>query len=578
MLRSFIALFFLSSAIFSVAQYDVPTVTLALKTLKSPCSQDFEGSPPTLVYVWSPRMVLSAQQADVAQRAAAAAGLVFKPVHDAQLGNPELAAALQRLRQTQPNAADALQTSSALCNAYLLQNQAQRHFPTAFVWSGAAFAPHPIVGAMPAVYWAQSIAQRLQAAPSAGDPQACIAPWQFVPLEANAVGTQTDAYGKTSVALGSYERISPDGRFVLRSFSGGRLGDVSLIELSADGKVAKTYETPLSNEAFPVQGTWRYLVDVNGEHYSFKSILLSQKSAKPLFKAGMTGFYAAAAELPTMPNDPTDRIRIRSMSWPNPSGNVDTQGEGALVARTVEVDTALHKVTFDSGFQHLCTQRVAQDGPLYALPMLSVDGQEFAALPQTPVQGQPTMRIFGFGPDGKGCEPRTAFAFASGKTIFGFPPEKPLSASNLPTIAAVSPHTGADLAYEINGQVWWFNRFLNQAFNLAPYLEPSRLPNPASDAPSKQSLIASAFPGITRDGRVMYAANWQTCPAPTPSAPTPVCTERPGYIIADPYQSNAYQSFLRQYKGAARRQCITQGDVQAQRAAFSSLHGLENRH
>ena len=431
-----------------------------------------------------------------------------------------------------------------------------------------------------------TLAQNSINMPLLSDSQACIAPWQFIPLEASVVGTQTDAYGKTSVALGSYERVSPDGRFILRSFSGGRLGDVSLIDLSADGKVAKTYETPLSNEAFPVQGSWRYLVDVNGEHYSFKSILVNQKKAKPLFKAGMTGFYAAAAELPS---STAGHIRIRSLSWPNPSGNAETQGEGALVSRTIEVNTAKQQVSHDSGLQHHCADRIKEDGPLYALPMLSVDGQEFAALPQTPVQGQPTMRIFGFGADGKGCEPRAAFAFASGKTIFGFPQEKSANVPNSSANAANSQNTGADLAYELDGQVWWYSRFLGQAFNLAPYLEANQPVHllPASQsldtshtsqspaAQSSQSLIASAFPGLTRDGRVIYAANWQSCPAPTASAPTPVCSQRPGFVIADPFQSNAYQGFLRQYKGTARRQCITQGDVEKERIYFSTLQELK---
>ena len=153
-----------------IASYDHMTLTSGSKSIKNDCMQDFEGRPATLVYVWSPRMVLSALHADVAQQQALAAGLAFMPLHDARLGAepagqvdpPELAQAMQRLRQTQPSAAAALQHSIALCSAQLLQNQAQRHFPTAFVWNGSAFAQYPIVGAMPAAYWAQSITQRLQ--------------------------------------------------------------------------------------------------------------------------------------------------------------------------------------------------------------------------------------------------------------------------------------------------------------------------------------------------------------------------------------------------------------------------------
>jgi hypothetical protein len=428
--------------------------------------------------------------------------------------------------------------------------------------------------AAPAIFhWAA--AQNAANAPLA---QQCIPANTFAELPAALAGTQTDAYGQTTVALGSYERISPDGRFVLRSFSGGRLGDVSLVELSSEGKAVAAHGTPLSNEAFPVQGTWRYLVDVNGDHYTFSSLLRHSGKEKsptgPVFRGGMTGFYAAAAELPTdAAHSKPGHVRIRSMSWPNSSGDSETQGQGALVARTIEVDTARQRITADSGFVNLCNQRVREDGPLYALPMISVDGLEFAALPQTPVQGEPTMRIFSFGDASAsasgspkqadlknlGCIPKAAFTFSSGKTIFGHPQS-----------SAGGAQRPGDVAYEYRGQVWWLHRGAGmgvdaqgmdngQRFNLAPYY----------DSPRTQ-LLASAFPGITQDGRIIYGATLKDCPA----EPSQRCTDKAGYVISDPFQSNAYQEFLRQHKGPARRQCITHGDVERERAAFAKLHGL----
>jgi hypothetical protein len=370
----------------------------------------------------------------------------------------------------------------------------------------------------------------------------CIPANQFIELPASLAGTQTDTYGNTSVALGSYERVSPDGRFVLRSFSGARLGEVSLMELPAPGagtSVLKAYRTPLQNEAFPVQGTWRYLVNPNGDHYPLALVLKSEARARPVLRAGMTGFYAAASELPS---DKPGHIRIRSFSWPNASGNSKTQGQGALSVQTVELDVARSRVTQDSGAQTICQERVREDGPFYSLPMISVDGEEFAALPQTPVQGQATMRIFGFGASGAGCEARAAFGFSSGKTIFGYPPKS---------------GAGSDLAYEYKSQVWWYSRETGQAFSLAPYFV----------KPEQHSLLASAFPGMTRDGRIIYAATWKNCQ-------TTPCTDKAGYVIADPYQSNAYQNFLRQYKGPARRECVRTQDVQHEREAFAKLHGL----
>lgn len=380
-------------------------------------------------------------------------------------------------------------------------------------------------------------------------PQACIPAHQFAELPSSVAGTQTDAYGKTHVALGAYERISPDGRYILRSYSGQKLGEVSLIELSANGHVLRAIPTPLKNEAFPVQGSWRYLVDTNGDHYTFDSIVrpvhlgnssnLPQTAPRPVFRGGMDGFYAAASELPS---SKPGHIRIRSLSWPNATGDSQTQGEGALVSRTIEVDTRSQRITQDSGPVFHCRERLRQDGPLYALPMISVDGQEFAALPQMPVQGKQTMRIFGFGHDDKGCELRQAFDFSSGKAIFGFP----------------QAASAANLAWEYQGQAVWYSRELQRPFNITPFELGGRATGADFD------LQASAFPGLTRDGRVIYGATLKDCK-------NGVCTDRVGYMISDPYQSNAYRNFMLTYKGTARQQCITHGDIQRERQAWDSL-------
>jgi hypothetical protein len=550
-----------------------------------------------LVYVWSPRMVLSAQHAANVQQKAREQGLRFVAVHDASVPVAEVEAALSTMVRSGVtaliNSASSLQKSEPLCAKTLLERDALRHFPSTFVLLPAGLHRQPIVGAMPTQAWASSLAQRVadragfeplrlasgagnitaaqDSAQSAGaNAKQCIAANTFSPLPASVAGLQTDSYGTTRVALGSYERISPDGRFVLRSFSGGKLGEVSLIELNATGQAVAAYDTPLSNEAFPVQGSWRYVVDVNGDHYTFSSLLSSnskdKRRTKPQFTGGMNGFYAAAAELPHQSGDLAGQVRIRSMSWPNATGNADTQGEGALVARTLTVDTVLQRIVADSGPQRLCAQRVREDGPMYALPMISVDGLEFAALPQTPVQGAQTMRIFGFGSMGHGCEPRDTFSFSSGKTIFGFPQA---GASTNTSVPAPAP-TPAAIAYEYRGQAWWVLRQANAAaspFNVAPYYA-----NP------RTQLLASAFPGITQDGRVIYGATLKTCAAPSPANPNPACSEQPGYVTTDPYQSNAYQAFLQQPSGPGapplRKQCITHGDVQRSRAAFAKLHGL----
>jgi hypothetical protein len=357
--------------------------------------------------------------------------------------------------------------------------------------------------------------------------QECIAPVEYI--------AQDD-----DLSLGSYERVSPDGRYILRSFSGSRLGDVTLAEIvqTPQGKRIVHHATPLKNEAFPVQGSWRYLVNTNGDHYLLKDILELGVKAKPKFRGGMTGFYAAAAELPA---ERDGEVRIRSFSWPNNAANSSAQGVGALSVRTLTVDAASHRITADTGAQYLCKERRAIDGTQYGLPMISVDGTEFSAVPQSPrvatgphstKLGEQTMRVYSLGNDinAPKCEQRADLQFASGKATFGF-----------------SQSGRADLVFEYRGDVWWYVSALKESFNLADY---------------RQTALVGAFPGITKDGRVIVASTWlegsEACKTRLPSASAQrECQKRNGYAIIDPYQSAAYRNYLAEKKVAVTKACIT---------------------
>ena len=563
--------------------------TKSINTSASDCFNDdlldsaTQKQQPSLLYVWSPRMVLSATQAHLAAQAAKNADLQFTPLVDGRVPAAEWQAALQTLARTQPADAEVLTNSQVLCSSKLIEKDAYAHFPTAFVVNSGDIHPNRLIGAMPANFWEQGLQERLKersvrnaaataaelnsqaktvvAADTATTPATttsanasqCIPQNQFIALDPELAGLNDD----NQIALGSYERISPDGRYVLRSYSGKKLSAVSLVELpgppgltaikGAGGQAhisrQKILSTPFSNEAFPVQGSWRYLVDTNGDHYTFNSIVSNKNDGKggvkPLFSGGMVGFYAAAAEVggsyPKRDNKP---VVIRSLSWPNANSlataDTNRQGEGMLTARTITVDVTVDSqnqhITADSSRVNLCLNRLGQDGAMYALPMISVDGQEFAALPQNPVSGVPTMRIFDFGADGKQCEPSGQFTLQSGKVIFGY-------ASSM---GKVKKH--ADVAYEYRGQVWWVQRDETTKpllpLNLAPWQDPAY---PGSkDIPAYKDVTASAFPGFTRDGRVIYAANWKRCEGAKESN----CRQEGGYVVSDPYQSNALRNQL----------------------------------
>jgi hypothetical protein len=153
-----------------------------------------------LIYVWSPRMVLSATEAGHVRQSAAEQGLDFWPLHASNLPEPELLAAIAHLQQREldlvpaplglsaepsaelaakaqaepasssastststsvfTSATQALQGSRPLCAASLLMLEATRHFPTAFVLSHGQLQPYPIVGAMPATAWQVALRQR----------------------------------------------------------------------------------------------------------------------------------------------------------------------------------------------------------------------------------------------------------------------------------------------------------------------------------------------------------------------------------------------------------------------------------
>ncbi|WP_066254390.1 hypothetical protein [Hydrogenophaga flava] len=368
----------------------------------------------------------------------------------------------------------------------------------------------------------------------------CIPVVSYLPLDAEAVGTDSNGIP----ALGTYERISPDGRFVLRSFSGRRLGEVSLMELSSgpDGRI-RAYRTPLSNEAFPVQGSWRYLVDVDGRHFRLRDVLRSEEGAKPLFQGGMRGFYAAASELDARQAPDPSLIWIRSMSWPQ--GDRSGQGTGPLQVRTIAIrdDGRSAEVVSDTGPQFICSSRQAADGGVYTLPMISVDGREFAAIPINPRVGQPSMRVYGLsavipGAD-HGCEPRVDLLASPGKAVFAFP-----------------GRASAMLAYTDNASVYFVDRrspLQDQVFRIDD---------------ERTQVLASAFPGFTRDGRIVFGATWQDCTADRR------CENRAGYVVADPYQNADYRQQVQRLGLSPEKACITHADVQRERRHFASEREL----
>ncbi len=376
----------------------------------------------------------------------------------------------------------------------------------------------------------------------------CVPANEYVPFIGPAA--KPDASG--TVPVGMYSRISPDGRFVMRSFSGSGLSTVTLMEIQklADGtKGAKAYETDFNNEAFPIQGSWRFLSDLDGSHYRVGDIVRDQKNAKRQFRGGISGFYTAAAE---MPGATDSKIGIRSLSWPNSNsgsglGIGDTQGVGQLTNQIVTVkkntDGSYEKVDSSREFI-MCDNLRKTDGSLFSLPMISTNGSEFSALPQNPRDHRMTMRVYRFGADNKECVPTDDLNVPASKAIFGFPQ----TGKSAPLVFLSNSVINGQAMYGIH----LYDRDLKRTFFLGD---------------RSKWVSADAFPGMTRDGRVIYGARWKDCGT---------CAEKTGYVITDFYQSEDLNKFRQAYPDQAKslKQCVTEEEVAKVEAEQAAMYGL----
>lgn len=525
-----------------------------------------------MIYLWSPRFVYSAGALPYFALAAKRQGYEFIPLLDpresVQFAEQRVNLAKRELEQTLKDRSMASVRSEAvfpkmdltrkLLSLEVFRANGFNHFPVAYLVENGQFNPRPMIGVLttadieramkewpfgfgPPVASAQASVPSPQARDIASLPAggACTAAFTYLPFKGSWV--QPDEGGR--ISLGIYTRVSPDGRYLLRSHSGSGLTDVTVMELDRQKKTVRPYLTSLSGEAFAVQGTWRYVVDVDGSHYHLRDILRDQKRAKAQFRAGVRGFYATAAELP---GGTKSAHRIRSLSWPSPSetGLMGTQEAGALFNEVVDVavDSAGNADDKDStGNRYLCRNLKSSDGWMFSLPMVSADGMEFAARPQNPKDRLGGIRIYEFGANHEDCRLVDRVDFMSSKVVFGYPKK-----GQKPPVVFYEGSSG------IVG-LHYYDRVLKRVF--------------AVRDTSRRSVV-DGYPGFTRDGRLVYGARWDSCDAGGR------CVEETGYVIADPYQSEDVRSFRRAHPEANLPECIAESEVLKVEAEQREIYGL----
>ena len=525
-----------------------------------------------MIYLWSPRFVYSAGALPYFALAAKRQGYEFIPLLDpresVQFAEHRMSLAKRDLEQALKDRSMASVRSQAifpqmdltrkLLSLEVFRANGFNHFPVAYLVENGRFNPRPMIGVLttadieramkewpfgfgppaPAtqVTTVASQSRDVASLPGGG---VCTAAFTYLPFKGSWV--QADEGGR--ISLGIYTRVSPDGRYLLRSHSGSGLTDVTVMELDRQKKTVRPYRTSLSGEAFAVQGTWRYIVDTDGSHYHLRDILRDQESAKSQFRAGVRGFYTTAAELP---GGTKSTHRIRSLSWPSPSdtGLMGTQESGALFNEVVDVavDAAGNADDKDStGNNYLCRNLSSSDGWMFSLPMVSADGMEFAARPQNPKDRLGGIRIYEFGANHEDCKLVDRVDFMSSKIVFGYPKN------------GVKPPV---VFYEGSGGIvglHYYDRVLKRVF--------------AVRDTSRRSVV-DGYPGFTRDGRLVYGARWDNCDSGGR------CVEETGYVIADPYQSEDARNFRRVHPEANLPECIAESDVLKVEAESRAIYGL----
>jgi hypothetical protein len=526
-----------------------------------------EKKPGAVVTVWSPDFVHSIEALPDLAQAAAREGLEFIALRDprstirtaVEFLNASRAWYLEK--QKSDSAASPFPPVAAdltLGSFEIFRLNGFDHFPVSFLVTPKGVVETPLPGVLPLVRAREFLRELLSSAPSPIHMARNQAPTARIPAlepparnESGAVCTQAFTYfplrgdwvrrdENGRVALGVYNRMSPDGLYVLRSNSGPGVANVTILRLNRETKSVDLFETALSGEAFAVQGTWRYVVDIDGSHYRLRDLLKDQRRAKRQFRAGVTGFYATAAELP---GGRASEHSIRSLSWPSPqvdpsAGSGQSDG-GPLYNTTVKVGVDSRGEARDQGSngqRYLCSNVRNSEGHAYTLPMISADGTEFAARPLFPRDRLDGIRIYRIGDNAEDCTLLDRLDYASSKVVFGFP--KP---------GQKAPVVFYQTAGGTHG-VHFHDRNLGKTFAVR---DPDRI------------VWTDGYPGFTRDGRLVYGARWKAGEV-----------EEAGFVIADPHQAPDLQAFRKANPNLGIPECITEAEVRKMESEQRTIYGF----
>lgn len=275
---------------------------------------------------------------------------------------------------------------------------------------------------------------------------------------------------------GMYHRVHPSGDYVLAS---GAYGEghtsVSIWDLkNLDKGHAKVIKTPMVDETYPVEGSWKLFASPNHDggtmkYFKFSDIKAKQEQATEIFSdSEHNQYYHSSAELP---GSTGRKMKFRTMLWQN------------SVYRDYEVSfDANGKMTKET---HTETKVACGNKQQLSSPILSKDGSEVATQ-----DGNGHTVIYKIKADGS-CDLVDEFGFDTGKVNFSYG-----NGSQVVFQASVRQDVNGNQEY-VNG-IWIYERCKAPA-PAGCKRGPRRLSTPADSD-------NASYPGMTKDGRVIYIA------------------------------------------------------------------------
>jgi len=284
---------------------------------------------------------------------------------------------------------------------------------------------------------------------------------------------------------GAYMRVHPYGKYVI--FSSGLEAHIVDLTEKNGGKInPKVVQTPLRNEAYPVEGTWRIISSYNDHdgvrtgmgYYSFKDLLAKQRDAKLFYlDSNHNQYYSSSAELP---DSSAKKIHFRTQLWSSSSKDYTV---------ALNSDGSLGKVT-EGTKRTLC----ANIGQLYSVPILSKDGTELS----TQIVGQSTLKILSIHNDGT-CSVEEDLQVAGSKANFSYP----VHGKKGSLVFADPDPRAAKNGRSSDNVIFSYDRDKKKM---------KRISSPWLDS-------YPSYPGYTKDGRIIYKTTRNGVP---------------GIVIADP--------------------------------------------